>query len=99
MAALYCLPLKVADIQNYYITAPVTDKIRTVLGHESVEDTGRKSILVYALYSLKSTGAEFWNQLVDCMYHLVFLTCTADLYICMKPMVRPEEGFHYYAYV
>ena len=99
MAALNVLPVKVADIQNYYITAPVKDKIRTVLGNESGEDTGRKSILVHAFYSSKSTIAAFWNHLVDCMHHLGFLTCTDDLDIWMKPMLRPEDGFNYHAYV
>ena len=33
------------------------------------------------------------------MYHLVFLTRPADLDIWMKPMVRPDDGFNYYAFV
>ena len=32
LAALNYLPVKVADIQNAYITAPVTEKIWTVIG-------------------------------------------------------------------
>ena len=37
--------------------------------------------------------------MADFMYHLVFLPCTADLDHCMHPMVRPDDGFDFYAYV
>ena len=33
------------------------------------------------------------------MHHLVFLQFPTDLDIWMKPMVRPDYGFSYYAYV
>ena len=33
------------------------------------------------------------------MHHLGFLPFPTDLNIWMKPMVRPEDGFDYYAYV
>ena len=33
------------------------------------------------------------------MHHLGLLTCPTDLNIWMKPMVRHEYGFNYYAYV
>ena len=97
--ALNDLPVKVADIQNAYITAPVTEKIYTVPGQEFGEYAVRKDIVVCALYALNSSGADFWNHLTDCMHHLGFLPCPEDLYICMKPMVRPEDGYDYYAYV
>ena len=40
------LLVKVADIQNDYITAPDTEKIWTVLGQEFGEDTGSKAIVL-----------------------------------------------------
>ena len=52
-----------------------------------------------ALYGLKSAGAAFWNHLSDFMHHLGFLPCPADLFLWMKPMLRPDDGFKYYAYV
>ena len=55
LAALNNLPVKVADIQNAYITAPVTEQIWTVPGQSLGEDSGRKAILVWSLYGLKST--------------------------------------------
>ena len=90
--------MKVAYIQNSYIAALVTDKICTVVGRDFGEDAGRKDIVVLALYALKSSGYAFRNHLEECIYNLVFLPCPADLYICRKPMVRPDDGFNYYAY-
>ena len=52
--ALNDLPVKVVDIQNAYITAPVTEKICTVLGREFGEGAGIKAIVVFALYGLNS---------------------------------------------
>ena len=97
LAALNDFPVKVADIQNAYMTAPVIEKIWAVLGQEFGEDAGRKFIVVWAIYGLKSTGAAFWNHFKEYMQHLVFLTCPADLYLWMKPTVRPEDRFYYYA--
>ena len=87
LAALNDLLVKLAEIQNAYITAPVTEKIWTVLGQEFGEDAGRKYIVVWSLYGLKSAGAAFRNHLSDCMHHLGFLPCTSDLDIWMKQMV------------
>ena len=49
--------------------------------------------MVWALYGLKSAGADFRNHLADCMHHLVFLPFYADLYLWMKPMMKPKGGF------
>ena len=53
LAALNDLPVKFADIQNAYITAPVKDKIWTVLGQKFGEDAGRKAIVFRDLYGLR----------------------------------------------
>ena len=66
-AALNDLEVKSADIKNYHQTAPVTEKIWTILGPEFSEDTGKKAIIVRTLYGLKSTGVAFRNHLADCM--------------------------------
>ena len=99
MDALNDFPVKVVNIQNDYIAAPVTQKTWTVLGPEFDEYSSRKAIVVHDLYGFKSTRSAFWNHLEDCMHHLGFLPCPSDLDIWMKPMVRPEDGFNYYAYV
>ena len=57
LASLNNFPVKVADIQNAYITAPFVEKIWKVLGPDFGEDAGRKAILVRAIYGLKSSGS------------------------------------------
>ena len=52
-----------------------------------------------AIYGLKIIGSAFWNHLADFMNNLGFQPCPYELYIWMKPMVRPDDGFNYYVYV
>ena len=46
-----------------------------------------------------SAGDEFRNHLSDFIHNLVFLPYSAGLYMGMKPMVMPEDGFKYYVFV
>ena len=85
--------MKVSDIQSSYIPESATEKIWTFIGQKFGEDAGRKAIVVWAIYGLKSLGADFRNHLADCMYHLGFFPCSSDLDHWMKPMARPECGF------
>ncbi len=50
MAALNDLHVKVGDVLNAYITAPITKKVWTVLGPEFGIDAGKSAIIVHALY-------------------------------------------------
>jgi hypothetical protein len=59
IAALNDLEVKVGDVLNAYITAPVKEKVWTVLGPEFGPDAGRSAIIVRALYGLKSAGSAF----------------------------------------
>jgi hypothetical protein len=67
MAALNDLYVKVGDILNAYITAPITEKVWTVLGPEFGIDAGKSAIIVRSLYGLKSTGAAFCVHLASFM--------------------------------
>jgi hypothetical protein len=49
LAALNDLNVKVGDVLNAYITAPMTKKEWTVLGPEFGIDTGKIAIIVHAL--------------------------------------------------
>jgi hypothetical protein len=98
LAGLNNLQVKVSDIENAYITAPCTEKIRTVLGPE-FGSAGKSAIVVRALYGLKSAGASLHNHLADCMTHIGFTPCLADPDLWMRPEVRPSDGVGYYAYV
>ena len=98
LAALNDLNVKTADIENAYLTAPVSEKIWCVLGPEFGDDAGATAIIVRSLYGLKSAGASFRNHLADCMRHLGWSLCLADQDLWMKAEVRPDDGFRYYAY-
>jgi hypothetical protein len=59
IAALNSLDVKTGDVMNAYITAPITEKVWTILGPEFGADKGQHAIIVRALYGLKSAGAAF----------------------------------------
>ena len=67
IAALNDLQVKAGDVMNAYVTAPCREKIWTVLGKEFGIDQGKKSIVVRALYEIKSSGAAFHAHLADFM--------------------------------
>ena len=98
MTALNDLEVKAADIQNAYLTAPVSEKIWTELGPEFGADVGKVAIIVRALCGLKSAGASFCNHLVDYMRELGYASCKADANVWLKAETRPD-GFKYYSYV
>jgi hypothetical protein len=99
IAALNALEVKASDIQNAYLTAPVTEKIWTVLGPEMGPDSGKRALIVRSLYGLKSAGASFRNHLVDCMPTIGYTPCLADPDLWYKEMIRPDDGHKYYAYM
>jgi hypothetical protein len=53
------LKVKVGDVLNAYITAPVKEKMWTFLGPKFGHVAGRSAIIVRALYGLKDAGAAF----------------------------------------
>ncbi len=59
IASLNDLEVKEGDVLNAYITAPVKEKVWTVLGPELGHDAGKNAIIVHVLYGLKSAGAAF----------------------------------------
>ena len=97
LAALNDLDVQMGDIENAYLTAPVTEKIWCVLGKEFGADAGKKAIIVRALYGLKSAGAAFRNHLADFMRHMGWSPCMADQDVWMSLERGPEDGFKYYA--
>ena len=50
ISTLNDLDVKAGDIMNAYLTAPITEKVWTVLGKEWGPDSGKKSIIVRLLY-------------------------------------------------
>jgi hypothetical protein len=84
LADLNDLDVKMADIENAYLTAPLTEKVWTVIGPEFGDDTVKRALIVRALYGLKSAGAALSNHLDEYMDHLGWNTCRADRYLWMK---------------
>jgi hypothetical protein len=70
LAALNDLDVMMGGIENAYLTAPITEKVWTVLGPEFGDDAGKRALIMRALYGLKSAGAAFRNHLTSCMDHL-----------------------------
>ena len=99
IAALNDLEVKASDVQNAYLTAPCEEKIWTRLGPEFGPDQGKRAVIVRALYGLKAAGTTFGRHISDCMRHLGYKPCRADPDLWMKPMVRPDDGFRYWAYI
>ena len=77
-ASLNELELKAGDVENSYITAPITEKVWTILGPEFDADAGKCAIIVRALYGLKSAGAAFRAHLADTMRVIGYVPCMAD---------------------
>jgi len=98
IAALNDLEVKAGDIMNAYVTAPITEKVWTILGAEWGALAGKKAIIVRALYGLKSAGAAFRAYLADCMRHLGYESCKADNDLWYKAEVDPH-GMEYYSYI
>jgi hypothetical protein len=91
-AALNDLDVKMADIENAYLTAPITEKVWAVFGPEFVDDAGKGALIVRALYGLKSAGAAFRNHLAECMKHFGWHPCCTDRDFWMKAETRPDNG-------
>jgi hypothetical protein len=91
LADLNDLEVKMADIENAYLTAPITEKVWTVLGPEFGDDTGNCALIVRAFYGLKSAGAAFRNRLAECMKHLGWNHCCADRDLWMKAETIPDD--------
>ncbi len=78
LAALNDLNVKVGDVHNAYITAPITEKVWSVLGLEFSIDASKSAIIVHALYELKSAGAVFCTHLASFMCQMGYASCKAD---------------------
>jgi hypothetical protein len=99
LAALNDLQVKVGDVLNAYITAPVKEKVWTMLGPEFGQDAGKSAIIVRALYGLKSAGAAFCAHLASFMCQMGYTSCKADPDLWLKAKTRPDDNVRYYAYI
>jgi hypothetical protein len=99
LAAFNDLDVKMDDIENDYLTAPITEKVWTVLGPECGDDARKRTLIVRALYGLKSDGAAFRNHLAECMKYLGWIPHRTDRDFWMKAETCPDDGVLYWAYI
>ena len=99
IATLNDLEVKPGNILNAYIQVPITEKVWTTLGPEIGKDAKKTTVIVRALYGLKSTGAAFRSYLDKCMESLGYESCKADLDFWLKPEIRPENEVKSYSYL
>ena len=79
IAALNSLDVKTGDVMNAYISAPVMEKVWTILGPKFGDaDCGLHAVIVQALYGLKGAGAAFHAHLSSFMRRMGFISCKAD---------------------
>ena len=98
-AALNDIEVKVADIRNAYLQAPVSERHYVVCGQEfGIENVGRIGLIRRALYGGKSAGHDFWKHLRSCMKFLGFLPCKADPELWMRRH-SSQDGIDYWEYV
>ena len=72
----------------------------TILGSEFGPGlTGKKSLVVRALYGLTSAGSPSRNHLVECMRNIGYSSCLEDPYLWFKEETRPYDGDKYYLYL
>ncbi len=99
-ASLNDLEVKVGDVLNAYINAPVKEKVWTILGPEFGLDSGKSAVIVHgALYRLKSAGAAFRAHLACFMRQMGCTSCKAHPDLWLKAVTRPEDNVRYYAYI
>ena len=98
IAALNGLKVLACDIQNAYLTAKCREKIWTIAGPEFGSDSGKKMIIVRALYGLKSSGAAFRALLAETLYDMGYVPSYADPDVWMRPGMKPGN-VKYWEYV
>ena len=98
IAALNGLSILGCDIQNAYLTAPCRKKIWTTAGPEFGSESGKKMLVVQALYGLKSSGAAFRAFLGEAVYDLGYKYSVADPDVWLRPAIKEKDGFKYWEY-
>ena len=78
IATLNDLEVKLDDILNADVQAPVTEKVWIALDPESSKDAEKAAVTIRALHGLKSAGAAFRSHLTRCMESLDYQSCKAD---------------------
>ena len=99
VAALNGLDILCCDIGNAYLNAPCREKVWTTCGPEFGPNEGKKALIVWALYGLKSSGSSFRSHCSSILQEqLGFTMCRADNDVYFRAGVK-EDGTEYYEYI
>jgi hypothetical protein len=81
------------------LNAPTKEKIYMIAGPEFGQGKeGRSVMIVWALYSLQSSGARWHDHLAATLRDAGFKACKADADVWMRPTVK-ADGSKYYEYI
>ena len=95
IAALNGLSILGCDIHSAYLTAPCRKKIWTMAGLEFDSESGKKMLVVRALYGLKLSGMEFRAFLAEALYGLGYKSSVTDSDVWLRPDIKEKDGFKY----
>jgi hypothetical protein len=99
IAALNDLNVLSADVAGAYLNAPCAERVHTVLGREFGELHGRTTIIVKALYGLKSAGYAWRTLLARTLREeMGFKPCQGDMDVWRREAVK-ANGDKYYEYI
>ena len=99
IAALNDLDVLSADIQNAYLTAPITEKYWVMAGDEfPLAFRGRPCKVVRALYGLPVAGFSFRSFLSKNLKELGYVPTKGDADVYIRPAVK-SNGERYYEYM
>ena len=96
--ALNDLQIKAGGIMIACVTAPINEKVWTLLVNEWGADDVNKSTTFRDLYGLKSAGASFRKHLADFMIHRGYNLCPDYLDMWINPNAE-TGGNSYYSYI
>ena len=99
LAALNGLDVLSADIQNAYLSSPISEKYYCITGDEFPKELrGRPVKVVRALYGLPVAGKSFTSFLASNLRKMGYSLTAGDKDVWMKPAVKPN-GDRYYQYL
>ena len=87
------------DIQNTYFQRLSSEKHFIICGPEfGLENIGKKSLIICALYGRYSVGADYWRHVQSTMDEMDFESFKADPDVCFCSAMKDNDT-DYYKYV
>ena len=87
-----------SEVKNEYFQGPVTQKIWTTCGPEFEAASGKKYIIVCALYWINSSGYIFIKHIAQFISELGHCSWKSDRDVCISECTKPN-GTYFYEYV